>query len=131
MKRAQGLKEGDSSDGRWAIDSERRKWQRIPMAVPFFLRYTDESGREVVDFTVALNVSMGGTLVASRCALRRAAKVSLEIPASPLWQLSFPSQMLRAFKARVVRTTHHGQHKLYALRFTPPLTKPLTVAGCA
>lgn len=82
-----------------------------------------------MDFTVSLNVSLGGALVASRHALRRLAKVSLERPASPLWTLGFPSQTLRAFKARVVRTTQHGPYRLYALRFTPPIAK--TASGNA
>jgi hypothetical protein len=95
------------------------------MAVPFFMRCTDENGKELVDFTVALNVSMGGILVASRYALPRASKVSLEIPASPLWKVYFPSRSIRSFKARVLRTIPHGQYRLYALRFTPALAKSL------
>jgi hypothetical protein len=91
------------------------------MAVPFFMRCTDENGKEFVDFTVALNVSRGGALVTSRHTLPRTSKVSLEIPASPMWQLSFPSRSFRSFKARVVRTTHQVPYRLYALRFTPPL----------
>lgn len=96
------------------------------MAVPFFMRGKDENGRDFVDFTVAINISMGGLLLASRHAVPRAAKVSLEIPASPQWKFKFPTRSLRSFKASVIRATTHGQYKLYGLRFTPSLAKSST-----
>ena len=90
------------------------------MAVPFFMRCTDENGKAFVDLTFALNISMGGILLASRHTLSRASKVSLEIPASPSWKFTFPSRPLRFFRARVVRTTHQGPYKLYVFVLPPP-----------
>src|SRR6516165_10932079 len=63
--------------------SERRKWARLPLAIPVFVRSRDEKGKEFLEFATSLNVSAGGALVAVRRSLPLSAQVSLEIPSAP------------------------------------------------
>jgi len=100
--------------------TERRAWQRIPLAIPVFVGGTDKSGKQFLDFTVALNVSAGGALVISRHALARSAKLSLEIPTSPKPKLPLPEPS-HIQKARVIRMEDKEAYNLYALRFNHPL----------
>ena len=46
--------------------NERRKWTRLPLAIPVFVRSRDGKGKEFLEFATALNVSAGGMLVAIR-----------------------------------------------------------------
>src|SRR5256885_9174410 len=59
-------------------ETERRKWPRLALAIPVFVRSRDEKGKEFLEFATALNVSAGGALVAVRRALPAAAQVLLE-----------------------------------------------------
>ena len=63
---------------------ERRKWPRLPLAIPVFVRSRDDKGKEFLEFATALNVSAGGMLLAVRKGLPAAAEVLLEIPSAPM-----------------------------------------------
>ncbi len=101
-------------------DTDRREWKRLPLTIPVFIRGTDNNGKEFLDFTVALNVSGGGALLATRQPLSRSARLSLEIPSTPLPQ-SLQSASPRPLKARVIRTASKDSYNLYGLRFSRPL----------
>jgi hypothetical protein len=63
---------------------ERRQWERIPLAVPVFVRGTDENGSLFQEFTTALNISAGGlAFMVRRRPDLSASAISLEIPAAP------------------------------------------------
>ena len=47
-------------------ESERRRWPRLPLAIPVFVRGCDLEGNEFIEFNVMLNESAGGALVAIR-----------------------------------------------------------------
>ncbi len=102
-------------------DSERRRWQRIPLAIPVFVRGIKEGGEGFVEFTTALNLSAGGALLATRRYLPPSSRVSLEIPTAPLPRLAFPPRFVRTIKARVLRVAHSNGGTLSSLRFTRPL----------
>ena len=57
---------------------ERRKWARLPLAIPVFVRTQGEDGKELLEFATALNVSAGGMLVAVRRVLPPAAQIMLK-----------------------------------------------------
>jgi len=104
-------------------DSNRRRWQRLPLAVPVFARGVDERGNEFLEFTTALNISAGGALLASRRYLPRSSRVSLEIPSAPLPGLAVQLHFVRSLRARVVRVTHSDRFHLWGLQFSRPLLK--------
>jgi PilZ domain-containing protein len=103
------------------LAAERRLWQRLPLAIPLFVRGVDKHGKDFLDFTVALNISAGGALVATRRALPRSSRLSLEISPSPGPQLIEQLQSVRSLEARVVRLTIQDSYNLCALRFRRPL----------
>src|ERR1700693_448791 len=87
-------------------ETERRRWTRLPLAIPVFVRSRDEKGKEFLEFATALNVSAGGALVAVRRSLPLSAQVTLEIPSAPLVSgNSFPKAS-RTLRARPVRISH-------------------------
>jgi hypothetical protein len=100
--------------------AERRRWPRLPLAIPVFVKgRTGE--HEFLEFSTALNVSAGGMLVAVRHSLPPDKEVSLEIPSAPLVALSSLPQAVRALRAKVLRTTHVDAYNLVALKFARPL----------
>jgi hypothetical protein len=100
---------------------ERRAWQRIPLAVPVFVRGTDESGTNFLEFTAALNVSAGGMLVSLRHHLPRRSQVCLEIPATSAPPPARSTAAVRNLFARLVRVGDTPGGQVYAFRFRRPL----------
>ena len=43
-------------------EAERRKWPRLPIAIPVFVRSRDEKGKELLEFATALNISAGRSI---------------------------------------------------------------------
>lgn len=101
---------------------ERRRSQRLSLAVPTFARWMDERGKEALEFTTILNISATGALLAMRRYLPPATPVTLEIPAAPLPKLSNEPTLTRTIKSHVVRVTASEPSYLWALQFTHPLT---------
>jgi hypothetical protein len=104
-------------------DTENRKWPRLPVAIPIFVRSRDEDGKEMLEFATALNISAGGALVAVRRCLPLSAQVLLEIPSAPLVSgNSFP-KAFRILRARTVRITHVDGYHLIGLKFSQSLVR--------
>jgi c-di-GMP-binding flagellar brake protein YcgR len=102
-------------------ENEPRKWPRLPLAIPIFVRSRDEDGKELLEFATALNISAGGALVAVRRSLPLAAQVSLEIPSAPLVSGNAFPKASRILRARTVRVTHVDGYHLLGLKFSHPL----------
>ncbi len=105
---------------------ERRKWVRLPLAIPVFVRTRDGSGKELLEFATALNVSAGGMLVAVRRVLPAAAEIRLEIPSAPVATLALKTKASRSLRAKTLRTTPAQGYYLLGLKFARPL--PLSIA---
>jgi PilZ domain len=104
-------------------ETENRKWPRLPLAIPIFVRSRDEDGKDLLEFATALNISAGGALVAVRRSLPLSAQVSLEIPSAPLVSgNSFP-KAARILRARAVRVTQVDGYHLLGLKFSHPLVR--------
>ena len=119
---------------------ERRKWIRLPLAIPVFVRSRDEKGKEFLEFATALNVSAGGMLVAVRRILPAFAlnQIHLEIPSAPVAALALASQasrnhgsrnevsrnqVSRNLRAKAVRTIPEDGYYLLGLKFSRPLLR--------
>lgn len=101
--------------------TERRRWTRLPLAIPVFVRTRDDKGKEFLEFATALNVSAGGMLVAVRRALPAVAQVQLEIPSAPVAALALLPKVARNLRARALRTTPADGYYLLGLKFSRPL----------
>lgn len=102
-------------------DSERRRWPRLPLAIPVFVRSRDEKGKEFLEFATALNVSAGGALIAVRRPIPSSALVVLEIPSAPLAATTSLPKAARTLRARTVRVIHAEGYHLMGVKFSRPL----------
>lgn len=100
---------------------ERRKWPRLPLAIPVFVRSRDDKGKEFLEFATALNVSAGGMLLAVRKSLPAAAEVLLEIPSAPTAGLTTLPKTARNLRAKALRSTQAAGCHLLGLKFARPL----------
>lgn len=103
---------------------ERRNWERLPLAIPVFVRTKDGEGRELLEFATALNVSAGGVLLAVKRSLPLSSQVSLEIPSAPLVSTADLPAAARNLRARSVWTSHGDGYQLAGLKFTHALLAP-------
>ncbi|MGE5205124.1 MAG: PilZ domain-containing protein [Chlamydiota bacterium] len=102
-------------------EKEHRIWERLPLAIPVFVRGKDERGKEFLEFATALNLSAGGVLLAVSRALPLSAGVSLEVPSAPLSDASQLPRAVRRLQGRVVHTRPCNRHQLVGLKFSRPL----------
>jgi hypothetical protein len=101
--------------------NERRKWERLPLAIPVFVRSQDEKGKEFLEFATALNVSAGGMLVAVRRVLPAIAQLQLEIPSPPVAALALLPRASRNLRAKTLRSTPAEGYYLLGIKFSRPL----------
>ena len=99
---------------------ERRAWDRLPISIPFFVRGLSPTGKEFLDFAVALNVSAGGVLLAARHQIDVGASISLEVPVAPLHKATHPAAV-SLLRATVLRCMPTRQCFLLSLQFEEPL----------
>jgi len=100
---------------------EQRKWERLPLAIPVFVRSKDGNDKELLEFATALNVSAGGALVAVRRSLPLSSQVLLEIPSAPLIPTTDLPKCSRNLRARVVWVAHEDGYQLVGVRFSQAL----------
>jgi c-di-GMP-binding flagellar brake protein YcgR len=105
--------------------ANRRRWPRLPLAIPVFVRSKAESEKEILEFATALNVSAGGMLVAVRHSLASETQVSLEIPSAPLAAMANLPNVTRSLRAKVMRTQAGQGYNLLGLKFSHPLLSSL------
>jgi len=101
--------------------NERRKWSRLPLAIPVFVRSRDRKGKEFLEFATSLNVSAGGMLIAIRRVLPAIAQIRLEIPSAPVAAMAPLPNAARTLRAKTLRTTPANGYYLLGLKFVRPL----------
>ncbi len=104
------------------IHKEQRRWTRLQLAIPVFVRAQNGEGKETVELATAVNVSAGGALVAVRGSLNGAGWVSLEIPSPPLEPAPQLFASSRTMRAKTVWIKHLDQYHLFGFKFKQPLT---------
>ncbi len=109
---------------------EERKWARLQLAIPVFIRSRDESGKDCLEFATAINISAGGALVVVRRSLPKSALVSLEIPSAPIGPTDRLKTSSRIMQAKAVWVGHLDDCHLLGLKFARPLnTDAAAVSG--
>lgn len=116
-------RQGKSSANGTRSVSERRKWVRLPLAIPIFIRSRDDKSNEILEFSTALNVSAGGMLVAVRKIPSVGSEIALEIPSAPVSALTMLPRTFRGLRARVLRSTPVEGYNLLGLKFFHPLLR--------
>jgi len=98
-----------------------RRWARLQLAIPVFVRSRDENGRDSLEFATAVNISAGGALVVVRRPLPQSAPVSLEIPSAPIGPAIGLPDRSRLIRAKAVWVAHQEDYHLLGLKFARPL----------
>ena|SRR5215472_2076074 len=100
---------------------QRRRWPRLPLAIPVFVRGADAQGKDFIEFSTLLNESAGGALLAIRRSLRASSRISLEIPSAAHPPSAALPPAVRMLRARVVRITHLEDWYLCGVQFVRPM----------
>jgi hypothetical protein len=98
------------------IKPELRRWERIPIPVPVFVRGIDQEQRPFLEFATMTNINFGGALLITRHALPKGAMVVLEVPCAQL------ISSRRLLQARLVHTSWGERFHVAGLAFMEPLT---------
>jgi hypothetical protein len=106
--------------GTLAAVAERRQSTRLTVAIPMFVRGTDQHGNPFVDFATALNISAGGALLVLKRRLQPDAQVSLEIPVGFLPQ-TLVTKLVQQIQARTLRSEPAEKSFVVGVRFDNPL----------
>ena len=104
------------------LKKKERKWPRLQLAIPVFVRTRDGSGKDSLEFATALNISPGGALVVVRRSLAKSAPVSLEIPSAPIGPVKGLKASLRIMQAKAVWIAHLDDYHLLGLKFARHLS---------
>jgi hypothetical protein len=118
----------DRTRQRGLSKKEGRKWARLHLAIPVFIRIRDGNGKDSLEFATSINISPGGALVAVRRSLPKSTLVSLEIPSAPIGPTNGLKTSSRIMQAKAVWVTHLDDYHLLGLKFARPLdtdTAPL------
>ena len=101
---------------------DERKWARLQLAIPVFVRTRDANGKDSLEFATAINISAGGAMVVVRRSLPKSAPVSLEIPSAPIRPAEGLKPASRIMHAKAVWVKHLDDYHLLGLKFTRPLS---------
>ena len=102
--------------------TERRKWERLPLAIPTFVRTVDPRGRATLDFATILNIGREGALLAIRRHLHTSSHLSLEIPTAPMPAPSTLPPAVWKLQAKVTRVTPLEDGSIVGVRFKQSIT---------
>ncbi len=108
---------------------ERRRHERIPLAIPVFIRGKDSEGKEFLEFATTLNISASGALLASRRYVPHHETVLLEIPSATLPQVQLARKPVRRMQGRLVRISVTDGHHLLAVKFKAPIASKAAPTG--
>lgn len=103
------------------LETERRKWSRLPLPIPIFLRGTDQTGAPFLELASVLNISAGGALIATPRALSASTSILLEIPSAPPISVASSTAAVRTITAQTVRVERVDDYYLTGFKFSAPL----------
>jgi hypothetical protein len=107
--------------GRVTSGADKRRWQRLPIPVPMFIRGVDERGKGFLEFSTALNISAGGALLLTRRHLASSSKITLQVPTPPFPKHVSSQLLMRKLSARVVQVRNSDGYYWCGLAFSRPL----------
>jgi hypothetical protein len=101
--------------------AERRRFPRIRLQVPMFIRGMDARGEEYLDLAKTLDISASGAFLTVERAIRADDIVSLTIPAPSSPSSGLVPASTPPIQARVRRLQPAGEALLVGLEFLKPL----------
>lgn len=109
------------SRGSGEASTERRRFSRIRLQVPLFIRGTDGQGNEFLELAKTLDISCSGARLISPRSLQSQEIISLTIPAPLPRSPEAGGYGTPPISARVRRQELSGEMELVAVEFLRPL----------
>jgi len=100
---------------------ERRRFQRIHLQVPLFIRGRDAHGDQFVELAKTLDISGLGAFITSPRQLTVGAIVTLTIPAPSITSSALVPAGMPPIQARVRRQQEAGDVHLVGVEFLKPI----------
>jgi len=97
--------------------SKQRRFPRIRLQIPVFLRAQDASGVDFVELTKTLNISASGACIASSHILRPDQVVHLTIPTPAPASSGLVPNETPPITAKVLRQQSAGELRLFGIEF--------------
>jgi hypothetical protein len=111
----------NQSGGAHALADERRRFQRIHLQVPLFIRGRDAHGEQFVELAKTLDVSGLGAFITSPRPLPLNGIVTLTIPAPSITASALVPAGMPPIQARVKRQQEAGDIHLVGVEFLKPI----------
>ena len=103
------------------LDDERRRFQRIQLQVPLFIRGKDAHGEQFMDLAKTLDICALGAFIASPRPLGIGGFVTLTIPAPSITSSGLVPAGMAPIQARVKRQQEAGDVYLIGVEFLKPI----------
>lgn len=101
--------------------SRQRRFPRMRLQIPIFLRGKDASGVDFVELTKTLNISASGACIASTHILHPDQMVQLTIPTPSPASSGLVPHETPPITAKVLRQQIVGELRLFGVEFSKPL----------
>lgn len=111
----------ESNFGARPLTDERRRFQRIHLQVPLFIRGKDAHGEKFVELAKTLDVSGLGAFITSPRPLPIGGVVTLTIPAPSITSSALVPAGMPPIQARVKRQQEAGEVHLVGVEFLKPI----------
>jgi hypothetical protein len=105
-----------------SVYDERRRFPRIHLQVPLFIRGRDSQGNQFLELAKALDISGLGALVTSPRALATGDFVTLTVPAPSITSSALVPAGMPPIQARVRRQQDAGDIYLLGVEFLKPIS---------
>jgi hypothetical protein len=103
------------------LNDERRRFQRIRLQVPLFIRGKDAHGEQFVELAKTLDISALGAFITSPRALVINGFVTLTIPAPSITSSGLVPAHMAPIQAKVKRQQEAGDAHLVGVEFLKPI----------
>jgi hypothetical protein len=104
-----------------ALDDERRRFQRMRLQVPLFVRGRDMHGEQFMELAKTLDISAIGAFIACPRALSMNDVVTMTIPAPSIISSGLVPAGMPPIQARVKRQQEAGEIHLVGVEFLKPI----------
>ena len=104
-----------------SLDDERRRYQRIQLQIPLFIRGKDAQGEQFVELAKTLDISALGAFLASPRTLTINGFITLTIPAPSITSSGLVPAGMAPIQAKVRRQQEAGDVYLIGAEFLKPI----------
>lgn len=101
--------------------AERRRFDRIRLQVPLFIRGTDAQGVEFLELAKTLDISCSGARIVSARPMQHQTIVYITVPAPLPRSVNFGECGTGPVSARIRRLEASGEMEVIAVEFVTPL----------